>query len=232
MNRLGMIVDVSHLSYSSIAEALEVSETPILNSHTGSSRSQLASTAASARRAHPRDGRPGWRARYPLHVADGQAGRREGTVRRSDEAVHLHRRARGAGAPCLRPGLSPSGRFSDLGAPTQPPVLVRRRRRRRRLHVQRHAWPGEARVLRRGDSRHPGRQPPAPVRGRRIPPGLSSLRPATTYPRSSERSPTARLRSDRDLRSRRSRRRGSDGLCFAGRRRPPRGIGGRPRRAR
>ena len=35
MNRLGMIVDVSHLSYSSIAEALEVSETPILNSHTG-----------------------------------------------------------------------------------------------------------------------------------------------------------------------------------------------------
>jgi membrane dipeptidase len=35
MNRLGMIVDVSHLSYSSIAEALEISETPILNSHTG-----------------------------------------------------------------------------------------------------------------------------------------------------------------------------------------------------
>ena len=35
MNRLGIIVDVSHLSYGSIAEALEVSETPILNSHTG-----------------------------------------------------------------------------------------------------------------------------------------------------------------------------------------------------
>ncbi len=35
LNRLGIIVDVSHLSYQSIADALELSSTPILNSHTG-----------------------------------------------------------------------------------------------------------------------------------------------------------------------------------------------------
>jgi membrane dipeptidase len=35
LNRLGIIVDVSHLSYQSIYDALEVSSTPILNSHTG-----------------------------------------------------------------------------------------------------------------------------------------------------------------------------------------------------
>jgi membrane dipeptidase len=35
MNRLGMIVDVSHLAYQSIYDSLEVSATPLLNSHTG-----------------------------------------------------------------------------------------------------------------------------------------------------------------------------------------------------
>lgn len=35
MNRLGIIVDVSHLAYQSIYDALETSTTPILNSHTG-----------------------------------------------------------------------------------------------------------------------------------------------------------------------------------------------------
>jgi membrane dipeptidase len=35
MNRLGIIVDVSHLSYQSIYDALETSTTPVLNSHTG-----------------------------------------------------------------------------------------------------------------------------------------------------------------------------------------------------
>jgi membrane dipeptidase len=35
MNRLGIIVDVSHLAYQSIYDALETSTTPVLNSHTG-----------------------------------------------------------------------------------------------------------------------------------------------------------------------------------------------------
>jgi membrane dipeptidase len=35
MNRLGMIVDVSHLSYASIYDALDVSNQPVLNSHSG-----------------------------------------------------------------------------------------------------------------------------------------------------------------------------------------------------
>jgi len=35
MNRLGIIVDVSHLSYQSIYDAMEASSTPVLNSHTG-----------------------------------------------------------------------------------------------------------------------------------------------------------------------------------------------------
>ncbi len=35
MNRLGMMVDVSHLSYQSMLDAMETSTTPILNSHTG-----------------------------------------------------------------------------------------------------------------------------------------------------------------------------------------------------
>ncbi len=35
MNRLGIIVDVSHLAYQSIYDALETSITPLLNSHTG-----------------------------------------------------------------------------------------------------------------------------------------------------------------------------------------------------
>jgi membrane dipeptidase len=35
MNRLGMMVDVSHLSYQSMLDAIETSTTPILNSHTG-----------------------------------------------------------------------------------------------------------------------------------------------------------------------------------------------------
>jgi membrane dipeptidase len=38
MNRLGMIVDVSHLAYRSQYDALEVSSAPLLNSHTGASR--------------------------------------------------------------------------------------------------------------------------------------------------------------------------------------------------
>jgi membrane dipeptidase len=35
LNRLGMIVDVSHLAYRSIEEAIETSSVPVLNSHTG-----------------------------------------------------------------------------------------------------------------------------------------------------------------------------------------------------
>lgn len=35
MNRLGMIVDISHLAYQSIYDAMETSTTPTLNSHTG-----------------------------------------------------------------------------------------------------------------------------------------------------------------------------------------------------
>lgn len=35
MNRLGIIVDVSHLAYHSIYDALKTSSTPLLNSHTG-----------------------------------------------------------------------------------------------------------------------------------------------------------------------------------------------------
>lgn len=37
LNRLGMIVDVSHLSYASIADAIDASSTPVLNGHSGTS---------------------------------------------------------------------------------------------------------------------------------------------------------------------------------------------------
>ena len=38
LNRLGIIVDVSHLAYQSIYDALATSTTPLLNSHTGASK--------------------------------------------------------------------------------------------------------------------------------------------------------------------------------------------------
>ena len=119
LNRLGLIVDVSHLSYASILDAVEESAVPVLNGHSGASA--LNDTQPQLMPDHVIRAMAARHGVVAIHFMSQMVkpGRTKASLRRPHEAVRLSRGTRRSRAPCMWPGLS-AGACSDRREPGHP----------------------------------------------------------------------------------------------------------------